>query len=207
MLGIQNNFVEDITHFDFKLLGEMIVEFNFNNPISQVVLAKANIKTLAPPYNMDKWQHIYFEDAAKTIFEEFSKSNDVLFDPRFASLEGTKEILECITQNQYGTFLAKHTTVLKYKEQPIGYCFVNLTSTDTANIPLLAISKEHQKLGLASVMLKNSLISLNDAITAEEIPAKLINATCDTENFPAIKSYRKVGFKEKNYYTHAYQRI
>ena len=49
---------------------------------------------------------------------------------------GTKTVLECIIKGYYGEFLPKATTVLKYNDEPVGYCFVNLTSDKIANIPL-----------------------------------------------------------------------
>ena len=207
MLGIQNDFTQDITNLNFKLVGEMILEFNFFNTISQVVLVKSDIPTIKSPYNIDKWQDIYFEDAAFTIKEEFSKLNDAKFDPRFLTIGGSKEILNCIINGYYGNFLPKITTVLKYEHKPIGYCFVNLTNSQIANIPIVVIEKKYQNLGLGGFMVKNSVNLLKNAIINDELDVKVINTTCDTENFPAIKCYRKIGFKEKSYYTHAYQKI
>ena len=207
MLGIQNDFTQDITHLGFKLIGEMILEFNFFNTISQVVLAKAEIPKLIAPYNIDSWQDIYFDDAAQTIQEEFSKLNDAKFDPRFNSIEGTKEILKCITQNYYGEFLPKITTVLKYEHKPIGYCFVNLTTPEIANIPLIVLDKSHKGQSLGTFMLRNSINALKNTITTDKLNVKIINATCDTDNFSAAKTYRKIGFKEKTYYTHAYKTV
>ena len=207
MLGTQNDFTPDITNLGFKIIGEMILEFNFFNTISQVVLAKASIPSLPSPYNIDFWQDIYFDDAAQTIQEEFSKSNDAKFDPRFNSFEGTKNILQCITQNYYGKFLPKITTVLKYEHKPIGYCFVNLTTAEIANIPLIVLDRKHQKQSFGAFMLRNSVNLLKNSITADKLNTKIINVTCDTDNFSAVKSYRKIGFKEKTYYTHAYKAI
>ncbi len=203
LLGIQNEFTPDIAHYGFDLIGETIFEFNFYNPISQVVLTKASIPTPMLPYNIDKWQSIYFQDAAKTIHKEFSGQNDVKFDPRFSTEEGTSSVLACITDSDYGEFLPKITTVLKYEHKPIGYCFVNLTTPEIANIPIVVLDKEHQGKGLGAFMLKNSMNLLKNAIANEELSVKLINVTCDTDNFSAIKNYRKTGFKEKTYYTHA----
>ncbi len=207
MLGIQNDFTQDITNLGFKPIGEMILEFNFYNTISQVILAKTNIPSLNMPYNIDSWQDIYFDDAAQTIHEEFSKLNDAKFDPRFNSIEGTKDILQCITKSYYGEFLPKITTVLKYEHTPIGYCFVNLTTPQIANIPLIILNKNYKGQALGAYLLRNSINQLKNAITSEQLNVKVINATCDTDNYSAAKTYRKIGFKEKTYYTHAYKAI
>ena len=117
------------------------------------------------------------------------------------------QVLECIIKGFYGEFLNNATTVLKYNDKPVGFCFVNLTSTETANVPLLVLSQEHKKKGLGALMLKNSVKILNNAIINNDYVVNVINTTCDTSNFPAMNTYRKIGFKEKTYYTHAFMKI
>ena len=207
MLGVQNDYAQDITNIGFKLVGEMIVEFNFSNPISHVLLSKADVKIPQLPFNIDRWQDVYLDDAAECLCQEFSQLNDVKFDPRFLTIDGSKEVLECITKGYYGKFLPQATTVLRHEHKPIGYCFVNLTADDIANIPLIYISKEYKQQGLGAFILKNSVTSLKNAIADEQLAVKVVNATCDTDNFPAVRTYRKLGFKEKNYYAHAYYNL
>ncbi|MCR4881850.1 MAG: GNAT family N-acetyltransferase [bacterium] len=207
MLGIQNNFTQDITNLGFTPVGEAILEFNFHNTVSQVVLAKSKTVNLPENYSIDCWHNSYSDEAAKIIYEEFSKLNDAKFDPRFETLEGSKDVLECITKGYYGEFLPHATTVLKYEQSPVGFCFTNLTSSEIANIPLLVISQEHKKKGLGAVVLKNSVNILNNAVINNNYAINVINTTCDTANFPAINTYRKIGFKEKTYYTHAFMKI
>ena len=97
--------------------------------------------------------------------------------------------------------------MLKYEYIPVGYCFVNFTVDNLANIPLLVIDKEHQNKGFASTLIANSIKTLDNDKNHNEMLVDAINVTCDTDNFSALKSYRKVGFKEKSYYTHAYMEI
>lgn len=207
MLGVQNNFTPDITNLGFTPVGEAILEFNFHNALSQVILEKSKTVNLPEKYSIDYWHDSYSDEAAKIILEEFSKLNDAKFDPRFKTIDGVKNVLDCITKGYYGEFLPQATTVIKYEQAPVGFCFVNLTSSETANIPLLVLSKEHKKQGLGALMLKNSVKILNNAIINNDYAVNIINTTCDTSNFPAMNTYRKIGFKEKTYYTHAFMKI
>ena len=207
MLGVQNNFTQEITNLGFTPVGEAILEFNFHNTVSQVVLKKSKTVDLPEKYTVDSWNDIYSEKAAALILEEFSKLNDAKFDPRFKTLEGSNQVLECITKGYYGEFLKNATTVLKYNNEPIGFCFTNLTTDEIANVPLLVLSNEHKGKGLGTYMLKNSVTILNNAIINGDNAIKAINTTCDTGNFPAMNTYRKIGFKEKTYYTHAFMEV
>lgn len=207
MLGVQNNFTQDITNLGFTPVGEAILEFNFNNTVSQVVLKKSQTVELPENYTVDCWNDTYSDRAAQVIFEEFAKLNDAKFDSRFKTPAGSAQVLECITKGYYGEFLKNATTVLKYNDIPVGFCFTNLTTEEIANIPLLVLSEEHKHKGLGAYMLKNSVTTLNNAIINGNNAIKVINTTCDTGNFPAMNTYRKIGFKEKTYYTHAFMEV
>ena len=207
MLGIQNNLTQDITNLGFTPIGEAILEFNFHNTVSQVVLSKSKTVNLPDGYSIDSWNNTYSDVAATIIYEEFSKLNDAKFDPSFNTIDGARNVLDCITKGYYGDFLPFSTSVLKYNNKPVGFCFTNLTSSEIANIPLLVISEEHKKKGLGALILKNSVSILNNAIINNEFAINVINTTCDTENFPAMNTYRKIGFKEKTHYTHAFMQV
>ena len=204
MLGIQNNFVQDITTLGFNLVGEMVVEMDFSSPITPIFLNKIKTTEIISPYRTDIWKDEYLDEASKIIHETFSKLNDVKFDPRFATKEGTKTIIQAITNGYYGDCNPKYTTVLLHEEIPVGICFVNFTTKQIANIPLIAISNVHRKKGYGAAILQNSVNLVKKDIVQG---ITCINATCDTENFPAIKNYRKIGFTEKTYYAHAYFNI
>ena len=94
---------------------------------------------------------------------------------------------------------------LKYNNEPVGYCFTNLTTQEIANIPLLCISSNHKGKGLGAAILKNSVRSINNIRHNTHI--QVLNTTCDTSNYAAINTYRKIGFKEKTYYTHAFMQL
>ncbi|MDD3593035.1 MAG: hypothetical protein PHX18_00235 [Candidatus Gastranaerophilales bacterium] len=207
MLGKQADFIEDIVHLDFRLIGECIFELEFFNSIQRMILGKSKASIPQSPYNADMWRKEYFDAAAKIIYERFSKLNDAKFDPRFQTLEGSIAVLKSITEGDLGTFIPELTTVVRYENTPIGFCFVNLTTPDIANIPIFVIDRAHNHKGLGLFMLKQSTLLTLKAVQDGAITTKLINATCDTNNYPAIHSYRRIGFKEKTNYAHAYRTV
>jgi len=204
MLGVQNNFVQDITNLGFNLVGEMIVEMDLLNPISAIFLNKVKTQEIIAPYSIDVWKDEYLDVASQIIQEEFAKLNDAKFDPRFLSVDGTKSIIKEITNGYYGDFNPVYTTVLLCDGVPAGFCFVNFTTNQIANIPLIAISNVHRMKGYGATMLRNSVNLVKKDIVRG---ITCINATCDTDNFPAARMYRKIGFVEKTYYAHAYANI
>lgn len=207
MLGIQNQFTQDITNLGFKPIGEMVVEFDFSNQLSKKILEDFKLENALEHYEITNWKNAYIDEVSAIIHAEFSKLNDAKFDPRFRTLDGTKTIINEIINGFYGEFNPKYTTILLKDKKVAGCCLVNFSTEEIANIPLIALNSNDKNQGLGLFMLKNSASILNQDIQNKTIKAKVLNATCDTENPPAIKSYRKAGFKEKTYYTHAYKEI
>ena len=104
----------------------------------------------------------------------------------------------------YAEFLPEATTVLLYKGKPAGFCFMNLTGGQIANIPIMALKKEHQGKGLSKHMLKKSVDKLIEMAESGRCPITEVNTTTETNNFQALKLYRHIGFKEDYNYPQAY---
>jgi len=201
-LGIQNIFSNSIIELGFTPIEESILELDLTKP------ATTNFEIESENhYSLKPWQPEYFDIASEIIFNEFSKSNDAKFDTRFSTLSGVKQVLECITDSYYGNFLANATTVLMYNNIPVGFSFINLTTPEIANIPILVISKEHQNKGLAKKLLYNSISKVIYAKNNNQLNTKIINTTCDTNNTNAFLTYKKLGFIEKNKYNHLYKKV
>ena len=90
------------------------------------------------------------------------------------------------------------TSVLLYKNKPVGFCFMNITDTK-ANIPIVGIKKEHQGKGLAKYLLQNSMDKI-----IKKYPITEVNTCTDTENISALKMYKNAGFKEDYTYIQSY---
>ncbi len=204
MLGSQAEFIGDIAHYGFKFVGLAVLRFMMQNTNSESILNNMKLAEMEPNYKIVNWSAEYFEDAVTIIQKAFENTADALFDPRFKSIDGTRDILEKIVQNIYGDFLPEATSVLLYDGKPCGFCFVNLTGGRIANIPLVAITKEHQGKGLSKQLLKKSLQTLLDWAKSGDKAISEVNTCTETNNYQALKMYRHVGFKEDYAYPQSY---
>ena len=114
------------------------------------------------------------------------------------------DIITKIVKNLYAEFLPEATSVLLCNDIPVGFCFMNLTGGTIANIPIVAIKKEHQGKGLSKYMLKRSIEQLLRWVDAGEKPITEVNTCTETNNFQALKMYRHLGFKEDYNYPQSY---
>ena len=204
MLGSQEQFVEEIPNYGFKLIGLAVERFQFGN-IKSIELYKAYKQPALPQsYQLVQWDVKYEQSIINVINNAFKDTSDALFDPRFASKEGSEDILNKITSGIYGNFLPECTTVLLYKGNPVGICLANITAGKIANIPLVGILKEHCSKGLGKAMLYNTLKLLIDCHLSH---LSEVNVSTETNNYPALQMYRRLGFKEDYNYTQAYRPV
>lgn len=207
MLGKQSDFVREITHYGFKLVGHSVVRFSMSNVGSIKILKNLELPQLDSHFSITGWDVSYFDKAVDVIHHSFKDMSDSLFDTRFKSTKGTIDILEKITSSIYGEFLSYETKVLLYKDKPVGFCFANLTSSKIGNIPLVAVEKKYRGRGFSKFLLKNCVDSIVSSAMNQGWPLLEVNASVDTDNFQAIKMYRTVGFKEDYTYPQAYRPI
>ena len=146
----------------------------------------------------------YMNDAVRVVQNAFSTSADALFDTRFASLDGTYDILNKIVTNVYADFFPAASSVLLYKGKPAGFCFANVTGGRIVNIPIFAIAKEHQSKGLSKYLLAETLKKVLTISDENQLPITEINTNTETNNFQALKMYRNLGFKEDYNYPQSY---
>jgi GNAT superfamily N-acetyltransferase len=205
MMGIQSNFVQEIAALGYKLVGQTIEEFNFQNPTCLQLAEKSKTIDLPQDYSIDSWKSDYFDEVVEIIHNQFKDAPDSLFDPRFKTIEGTKTIVTHIVENIYGDFSPEKTTVLKFNDEVCGICFVNMTTNITANVPIVAIKRPHHLKGFGALILKHTITKLREIRESNNLLS--INATTDTDNYPAVRMYRKIGFKEIYTYPHAYLKL
>ena len=189
--------------YGFDFVGQAIVNFKFANERSMRIFYK--VKDLPTPEGLEvvDWDDKYASDIVKLIFESFKNMQDQKFDLRFKTLEGCEDIVYKITQNVYGIFLPDKTKILLENGVPKGFCFVNLTTDNIANVPLIGISPELKYKGLGQFLLTKALDGVLQSVLQGD-PLYELNATLDTDNLPAINMYRKLGFKESTSYPQAY---
>ena len=204
MLGEQKTLISTIAKLGFKFVGIEVLRFKFNSEESRELFEHARVVKLPEDYEVVSWNSKYFEDAVEVIQESFNDSSDALFDPRFKSLDGTRDIINKIVRDIYAEFMPNSTSVLLYKGEAVGFAFMNLTGGQIANIPIMALSKEHQGKGLSKQMLKKSVEKLIQMAETGTRPITEVNTTTETNNFQALKLYRHIGFKEDYNYPQAY---
>lgn len=204
MIGSQSTFISDIAQYGFKFVGLAVLRFMFEGSNSESILKNAVLQDKDDTYEITYWKDEYLEEAIPIVHSAFKDSSDALFDTRFTSLEGTRDILTNITNGSYGEFLPDAVSVLLHNGTPCGFCFINITGGKIANVPIFAIAPEHQGKGLSKHLLKKSLQTLLDWNKSGKRHFTEINTTTETDNYPALKMYRHVGFKEDYAYPQAF---
>lgn len=204
MLGSQGDFVTDISRYGFKFIGLAVLRFFMQNSSCESILNHTILSEKAPEYEIAEWQDEYIEEAIPIVHAAFENSSDALFDPRFKSQEGVRDILSKIVDGTYGEFLPEAVSVLLFNGIPCGFCFVNITGGKIANVPIFAIAPDHQGKGLSKHLLKKSVQTLLDWVKSGERQFSEVNTTTETDNYPALKMYRHIGFKEDYAYPQSY---
>lgn len=203
MIGSQGDFVADISHYGFKFVGIAVLRFMFDNSYSEKIFHNV-ILSPKEGYETVSWSGDYLEEAIPIVHDAFKESSDTLFDTRFKSIEGVRDILTRIVNGSYGEFLPESTSVLLFNGKVCGFCFVNITGGKIVNVPIFAISPEHQGKGLSKYLLKRTLQTLLDWNKSGLKKFSEINTTTETDNYQALKMYRNIGFKEDYSYSQSY---
>ena len=204
MLGHQSVFTADISKFGFKFVGLAVMRFLMGNASSERILENMKLSELTDGYKVVGYNDTYREELIKTIHETFKDMPDATFDTRFKSLEGTKDIINKIVDNVYGEFLPEVTSVLLYNDLPVGYALSNVTGGTIANIPLVAIDKTHRGKGFSEHLLNRSIKTIVDWTKLGKRYFSEVNVTTETNNYKALKLYRRTGFREDYCYPQAY---
>jgi ribosomal protein S18 acetylase RimI-like enzyme len=204
MLGHQAVFTADFAKFGFKFVGLAVLRFIMGNPSSERILENMKLDEKEEDYKIVSYLSVYKQDAIRVIHESFRDTQDALFDTRFKSIEGTTDVINKIVENIYGEFLPEASSVLLYKDQPCGFVFANVTGGKIANIPLVAIEKNHRGKSFSEHLLNRTIKIIVDWTKLGERDFSEVNVTTETNNYKALKMYRKVGFKEDFCYPQAY---
>ena len=204
MIGHQSVFTADIAKFGFKFIGLAVLRFIMGNASSERILENMKLSERSEDYKIVSYSDSYKEDAIRIIHESFRETQDAIYDTRYKTMEGTTDIINKIVENIYGEFLPDATSVLLYKGAPCGFAFANITGGKIANIPLVAIEKEHRGHGYSEHMLNRTIKTLVDWTKLGKREFSEVNVTTETNNYKALKMYRKIGFREDYCYPQAY---
>ena len=203
MLGEQKSLIGVIVKLGFQFVGIEVLRFKMSGSNSKELFTRARIVEIPPRYQVVNWDNSYFEAAVNVIQESFKESSDALFDPRFKTIVGCRDILHKVVNDVYADFLPEATSVLLYEGKPVGFSFMNITGGSIVNIPLVGILQEHQGKGLSTIMLKHSM---DELFENENLKKRIseINTTTETNNLQALRLYKNLGFLEDYSYPQAY---
>ena len=204
MIGHQSVFTADLARFGFKFAGLAVLRFYMGNASSERILENMKLPELPEGYKIVGYSDLYKEELIKVIHESFKDATDALYDPRFKTIDGTKDVINKIVDSIYGEFLPEVTSVLLYDNLPVGFALSNVTGGTIANIPLVAVSKPHRGNGFSECMLNRSIKTIVDWTKLGKRYFSEVNVTTETNNYKALKLYRRTGFREDYCYPHAY---
>ena len=87
---------------------------------------------------------------------------------------------------------------------PVGFVLANVTGGTIGNIPLVAIDKAHRGHCFSEHLLNRSIKTVVDWTKLGKRYFSEINVTTETNNYKALKLYRRIGFREDYCYPQAY---
>ena len=204
MLGHQAVFTADISKYGFKYIGLAVLRFMMGNASSERILENMKLSEKPSEYKIVSYDPSYREDAVRIIHESFRDTHDAIYDRRFKTMEGTKDIINKVVDSIYGEFLPEVTSVLLYNDKPVGFAFANVTGGKIANLPLVAIEKEQRGHGFSEHLLNRSIKTIVDWTKLGKKVFSEVNVTTETNNYKALKMYRRIGFREDFCYPQAY---
>jgi len=202
----QFKYTDFITWYGFRPVGQSVVKFNLFDAITIEIFKGLQFKEPPEGFKFISWDPKYQESVIDVLTESFSTSVDALWDPRFRTAEGITEAVTFLQSGGYGLFYPECNSILvNDKDQAVGVCFMNIVSQEEANIPLIGLRSSVRNLKLGKSLLAHSVNSCIKEVLEGKLGVSNISATVATENFPAVKMYRHVGFQEDHWYPHVYQ--
>jgi len=204
MLGHQSNFTANLSKYGFKFIGLAVLRFMMGNAVSERILDNMKLSELEDGYKIVSYSNEYRDTAVQVIHNAFKDTQDAIYDTRYKSIDGTKDIINKFVESVYGEFLPEAVSVLLYNDTPVGFAFANITGGKIANIPLVGIDAAHRGKGLSEHLLNRTIKTLVDWTKSGRRMFSEVNVTTETNNYKALKLYRRVGFREDYCYPHAY---
>ena len=204
MIGHQSVFTADIAKYGFKFIGLAVLRFVMGNASSERILENLKLADKPEEYKIVGYSEEFKDDAIRIIHESFKDTQDALYDSRYKSMDGTTDIINKVVESVYGEFLPEATSVLLHNDKPCGFAFANVTGGRIANIPLVAIEKHHRGHRFSEMLLSRTIKTLVDWTRIGKRDFSEVNVTTETNNYKALKMYRKIGFREDYCYPQAY---
>lgn len=205
LLGKQEEIIPELPKFGFETVNQSVMKFDFKNSACISKLRETPLLRLNNGFRTVNWDDKYFNPVCNLVLNSFKDMSDAKFDPRFTSMNGVKDIVAKIITGLYGEFLPQETKILLYHDEPVGVCFANLTNSEIANVPIVAVKEKYRGKSYGVYLLKSVVTDVYSTVMNCTRNLSELNASCDTDNLSAYKMYQAVGFEELYSYKQSYK--
>ena len=155
-------------------------------------------------FKIEAWNNDYFSQVVKLLNVCFSVEKDALYDSRYKTEAGTRDILNKIIDSEYGIFLPNQCSILLDNEKVIGVCLANLTTFQIANIPQVAVLPQYRGNKYGTMLVKNTLSKIARAHIYRVLNLKELNVTSIANHNCALNMYIENGFELATTYNQLY---
>ena len=147
---------------------------------------------LAAEFLIEPWEHRHDHQVAQLIYHTYHRHVDGLINDQYTSTEGATRLMETITHlGGCGEYLPDESCVAIHRPTRKVAALLALTAVRprrTAHIPQVAVSPEHQGIGLGTALIERAFGRLA-AKGFEEV-----SLTVTDRNAGAVRLYERLGF-------------
>ncbi|OKZ82393.1 MAG: hypothetical protein BHW07_01685 [Clostridium sp. CAG_433_25_7] len=205
LIGIQEKYFETLTKLNFESVENSIYVFPFNEENQDKINKASHYEPeLNDGFKIEAWNNDYFSQVVKLLNVCFSVEKDALYDSRYKTEAGTRDILNKIIDSEYGIFLPNQCSILLDNEKVIGVCLANLTTFQIANIPQVAVLPQYRGNKYGTMLVKNTLSKIASAHIYRVLNLKELNVTSITNHNCALNMYIENGFEFATTYNQLY---
>ena len=196
LIGVQEKYFDVLTKLNFENVENSIYIYPFNEENEDKIYKASHFEPqLKDGMRIDVWNNNYFSQIAKLLNVCFSVEKDALYDSRYKTEIGTRDILNKIIDSEYGIFLPNQCSILLDNEKVVGICLANLTTYEIANIPQVAILPQYRGNKYGNLLVKNTLSKIAKAYIYRVLNLKELNVTSIANHHCALNMYIENGFE------------
>ncbi len=196
LIGVQEKYFDVLTKLNFENVENSIYIYPFNEENEDKIYKASHFEPqLKDGMRIDVWNNNYFSQVAKLLNVCFSVEKDALYDSRYKTEIGTRDILNKIIDSEYGIFLPNQCSILLDNEKVVGICLANLTTYEIANIPQVAILPQYRGNKYGNLLVKNTLSKIAKAYIYRVLNLKELNVTSIANHHCALNMYIENGFE------------
>ena len=196
LIGVQEKYFDVLTKLNFENVENSIYVFPFTEENEDKINKASHfVPQLSEGMRIDTWNNDYFSQVVKLLNVCFSVEKDALYDSRYKTEVGSRDILNKIIDSEYGIFLPNQCSILLDNEKVIGICLANLTTYEIANIPQVAVLPQYRGHKLGTMLVKTTLAKIAKAHNYRVLNLKELNVTSVANHDSALNMYIENGFE------------